>query len=71
MVDSRANNSMIYLPLDKLMSQAAANDAAVGSRSGPVQVPQSQPSPEVTQAMESVRQRDERSRDSSRDRESR
>ncbi|WP_026354377.1 FtsH protease activity modulator HflK [Massilia niastensis] len=71
MVDTRANNSMIYLPLDKLMAQVAAGDAAVGSKSGPVQVPQSTPPADVTQALDSVRQRDERSRDSSRDRESR
>lgn len=72
MVDTRNNNGMIYLPLDKLLAQSAVNDAAVGGKSGPVQVQQpQQPTPEVTQAMDSVRQRDERSRDSSRDRESR
>ena len=71
MVDSRANNNMLYLPLDKLMQQAAVNDAQVGSKSGPVQVPQSGQPAEVTQAMEAVRQRDERSRDTSRDRETR
>lgn len=70
MIDSRANNNMLYLPLDKLMQQVAANDASVGSKSGPVQVPQTTPA-EVTQAMDAVRQRDERSRDSSRDRETR
>lgn len=75
MVDSRANNHMLYLPLDKLMQQTAANDAQVGSRSGPVQL-QGQgnaagQAAEVTQAMEAARQRDERSRDSSRDRETR
>ncbi len=71
MVDSRANNNMLYLPLDKLMQQQAANDAQIGSKSGPVQLPQSGQPAEVTQAMEAVRQRDERSRDSSRDRETR
>jgi len=72
MVDTRNNNGMIYLPLDKLLAQSAANDAAVGSKSGPVQMQQpQQPTPEMTQAMDSARQRDERSRDSSRDRESR
>jgi len=75
MVDSRANNNMLYLPLDKLMQQQAANDAQIGSRSGPVQLQgqvnaSGQPA-EVSQAMEAVRQRDERSRDSSRDRETR
>ena len=53
------------------MAQSAVNDAAVGAKSGPVQMQQQQPTPEVTQAMDSARQRDERSRDSSRDRESR
>lgn len=71
MIDSRANNNMLYLPLDKLMQQVSANDAAIGSKSGPVQVPQQGAAADVTQAMEAVRQRDERSRDSSRDRETR
>ncbi len=71
MIDSRANNNMLYLPLDKLMQQVAANDAQVGSKSGPVQVPSTAQPAEVTQALEAVRQRDERSRDSSRDRETR
>ena len=71
MIDSRANNNMLYLPLDKLMQQQAANDAQIGSKSGPVQLPQSGQPAEVTQAMEAVRQRDERSRDTSRDRETR
>ncbi len=75
MIDSRAGNNMLYLPLDKLMQQVQANDAAVGGKSGPVQVqgggPSSAPTPEVTQAMDAVRERDSRSRDSSRDRETR
>jgi membrane protease subunit HflK len=61
-----------------LIAQVAANDAATGSaRSGPVQQQQNQqehattPSQEVLQTIEQVRQRDSRSRDSSRDRESR
>ena len=72
MVDSRAGNPMIYLPLDKLIGQGAGADG-VGSRSGPQQVPvpQSSAPADVMQAMDSVRQRDSRSRDSSRDRESR
>jgi membrane protease subunit HflK len=71
MIDSRAGNNMLYLPLDKLMQQVQANDAAIGGKSGPVQVPQSAPTAEVTQAMDAVRERDARSRDTSRDRESR
>jgi membrane protease subunit HflK len=75
MVDAKSGSNLLYLPLDKLIAQVAANDAATGSaRSGPVQVPQEQattPSQEVQQTIEQVRQRDSRSRDSSRDRESR
>ncbi|MFC4930879.1 FtsH protease activity modulator HflK [Massilia sp. GCM10023247] len=76
MVDTRSNSNLLYLPLDKLIAQVAANDAAVGSaRSGAVQVPQEQgaaaPSQEVNQNTEQARQRDSRSRDTSRDRESR
>ena len=75
MVDAKSGSNLLYLPLDKLIAQVAANDAATGSaRSGPVQVPQEQaatPSQEVTQTLEQVRQRDSRARDSSRDRESR
>ena len=73
MVDSRAGNPMIYLPLDKLLQQNAGHEA-VGSRSGPQQVPavpQSGAPADVMQAMDAVRNRDNRSRDSSRDRESR
>jgi membrane protease subunit HflK len=76
LIDSKANNNMLYLPLDKLIAQTAANDAAVGSKSGPVQVqqqPQAQQpqAPDVMQSMDAVRQRDVRSRDASRERESR
>jgi membrane protease subunit HflK len=75
MVDAKSGSNLLYLPLDKLIAQVAANDAATGSaRSGPVQVPQDQavtPSQEVQQTIDQVRQRDSRVRDSSRDRESR
>jgi membrane protease subunit HflK len=75
MVDAKSGSNMLYLPLDKLIAQVAANDAATGSaRSGPVQLPQEQattPAQEVQQTIEQVRQRDSRVRDSSRDRESR
>ncbi|THC46044.1 FtsH protease activity modulator HflK [Massilia sp. Mn16-1_5] len=76
MVDAKSGSNLLYLPLDKLIAQVAANDAATGTaRSGPVQAPQEQPaatpSQEVMQTIEQVRQRDSRSRDSSRDRESR
>lgn len=76
MVDAKSNNNMLYLPLDKLIAQSAANDAAVGSKSGPVQTPAqtatpAAPAQDVMQSMDSVRQRDARGRDSSRERESR
>jgi membrane protease subunit HflK len=77
MVDAKSGSNLLYLPLDKLIAQVAANDAAVGSaRSGAVQVPQdggaaATPTQEVMQTIEQVRQRDARNRDTSRDRESR
>jgi modulator of FtsH protease HflK len=74
MVDAKANSNLLYLPLDKLISQTAANDAAVGSRSGPVQMPAaptstSTPSPQDIMTTDTTRQRD--SRATGRDRESR
>ena len=68
MIDAKSNNSMLYLPLDKLISQTAANDAAVGAKSGPVQVPSAMPA-ELLPPVDQVRQRDNRSREASRDRE--
>ncbi|WP_426102506.1 FtsH protease activity modulator HflK [Massilia sp. TSP1-1-2] len=67
LVDAKANNNMLYLPLDKLIAQTAANDSAVGAKSGPVL---SAPLPsELAQPIDSVRQRDNRSRESTRERE--
>jgi modulator of FtsH protease HflK len=68
MVDAKSGNNLLYLPLDKLISQTAANDAAVGSKSGPVTAPVPA---DLLQPLEQARQRDNRSRESSRDRESR
>ncbi len=68
MVDTKANNSMIYLPLDKLIAQTAAEAAAA------TQQPSSAPSAEgALPAPEGVRLPEPRNRDSrsSRDRESR
>lgn len=88
LVDSKANNT-IYLPIDKMMEKTAANDAAIGSKSGPVPVPpqgQQAPQPQAQQqpqqqaaqpaeqaapVPESARQRDPRSRESQRERETR
>ncbi len=69
LVDAKAGSNLLYLPLDKLIAQTAANDAAIGSKSGPVVMPA--PAADPMQIVEQVRQRDSRSRESSRDRESR
>ncbi|MDQ1832505.1 FtsH protease activity modulator HflK [Massilia scottii] len=69
MVDAKSGSNLLYLPLDKLISQTAANDAAVGAKSGPVQAAPLPLPTEVLQPLEQVRQRDNRSRESSRDRE--
>jgi membrane protease subunit HflK len=69
MVDAKAGSNLLYLPLDKLVAQTAANDAAIGAKSGPVAMPA--PPPEVQQALDQVRQRDNRARESTRDREAR
>jgi membrane protease subunit HflK len=71
LVDAKSGSNLLYLPLDKLIAQTAANDAAVGSKSGPVQMAPATPPQEVMQTVEQVRQRDSRSRDNSRDRETR
>jgi membrane protease subunit HflK len=96
LVDTKNGNNTVYLPLDKLMTQSATNDAAIGSKSGPVQMAQPQtqaqpqaqqqqaqpqqqpqqqrqaaPAQDMQQTIESVRQRDPRSRESQRDRETR
>ena len=68
MVDAKANNNMLYLPLDKLISQTAINDAAVGAKSGPAQLTTPMPA-ELVPPMDAVRQRDNRSREATRDRE--
>lgn len=84
LVDSKANNT-IYLPLDKMMDKTAANDAAIGSKSGPVPVPPqaqqaqppsaqqqgAQPADQSSPPLESVRKMDPRSRESQRERETR
>ena len=68
LVDAKSGSNLLYLPLDKLIAQTAANDAAIGAKSGPVTMPSP---PDSMQVVEQVRQRDSRSRESSRDRESR
>jgi membrane protease subunit HflK len=68
LIDAKSGSNLLYLPLDKLIAQTAANDAAIGAKSGPVAVPVPA---EVVSPMDHVRQRDNRARESSRDRESR
>jgi len=70
MVDSKTGSNMIYLPLDKLIAQSAANDAAAKG-SVTVQTPVDvNPAPDPLQNLDSQRIHDARSRDS-RDREGR
>jgi membrane protease subunit HflK len=64
MVDTKSNNSMIYLPLDKLIAQTAA-EAAHGLPVAPVPV---EPAANLERSIDRNRDRDARS---SRDRESR
>jgi membrane protease subunit HflK len=86
MIDARTGTNQIYLPLDRLLAQSTANEAARGAGSGPVMVPpqqnpaqpaqqpQQQPAPaqpEASAGGESARTRDLRSRDTGRERESR
>jgi membrane protease subunit HflK len=72
MVDAKSSNNLLYLPLDKLIAQTAANDAA-SAKPGTALPPGAAPAIDPLQALESQRQRDTRSRESrdSRDRESR
>jgi membrane protease subunit HflK len=67
MVDAKSGSNLLYLPLDKLVAQAAATDASARpAATAPAATP-----PEVMQTIETVQQRSSRSRESSRDRESR
>ena len=67
MVDTKANNSMIYLPLDKLIAQTAAESAAALQQAPAPSTDSAPPSPEGARLSE-PRPRDSRS---SRDRETR
>ena len=72
MVDAKSGSNLLYLPLDKLIAQTAANDAAIGAKSGPVQMAPATPPPqEIMQTVEQSRQRESRSRETSREREGR
>jgi membrane protease subunit HflK len=51
MVDTKAGNNTIYLPLDRLLAQSTANEAARGANSGPMMAqPQSPGQPPQQQA---------------------
>jgi membrane protease subunit HflK len=76
MVDAKSGSNLLYLPLDKLIAQAAATDAqaaaarAAQAAGGAPAASTTLPS-ELMPSVEVNRQRDPRSRDTSRDRESR
>ncbi|MFT5642528.1 MAG: membrane protease subunit HflK [Janthinobacterium sp.] len=61
MIDAKSGSNLLYLPLDKLMAQTAAGDVKTSSTPPAAILP-----PEL---VESVRPRDSRSRETSRDRE--
>ena len=67
MIDAKSGSNLLYLPLDKLIAQTAASDAAIGAKPGPVQAPATPPQ-EIMQTVEQSRPRENRT---SRDRESR
>ena len=43
MIDAKTGTNQIYLPLDRLLAQSTANEAARGANSGPVMAPQQNP----------------------------
>jgi membrane protease subunit HflK len=50
MIDAKTGTNQIYLPLDRMLAQSTANEAAIGSRSGPMMAPpQQQPQPQTGQ----------------------
>jgi membrane protease subunit HflK len=72
MVDTRSGNNLLYLPLDKLIAQTAA-EAAAAKPASPQQGAASNSGADALQSLETQRQRDSRARDGrdSRDREAR
>jgi membrane protease subunit HflK len=74
MMDAKTGSNLLYLPLDKLIAQAAANDSAAAAARAAAKAPPpaaaSLPNDLIPQ-VEVSRQRDGRTRDSSRDREGR
>jgi membrane protease subunit HflK len=72
MIDAKGANNLLYLPLDKLLSQTGATEAA-GSKPNPVPGVTTGQASDPAPALEAQRQKDARSRDSrdARDREER
>jgi len=83
LLDAKSGNNVVYLPLDKMVAQAAAIENRAGTtttttttQSAP-NAPAATPAPvtnvpsDTMQTIETVRQRDPRSRDNGRDRETR
>ncbi len=71
MVDAKSGSNLLYLPLDKLIAQAAASDAAAAAAKAAVPSSTSVLPADLMPTVEMSRPRDGRSRESSRDRESR
>ncbi|MFA9218243.1 MAG: hypothetical protein ACEQSK_14225, partial [Sphingomonadaceae bacterium] len=75
MVDAKTGSNLLYLPLDKLIAQAAATDATAAAAKAAANNPQPPAAAalpvELMPQVEVSRQRDGRVRDSSRDREGR
>lgn len=42
LIDAKTGTNQLYLPLDRMLAQSTANEAAIGSRSGPMMAPQQQ-----------------------------
>jgi membrane protease subunit HflK len=78
MVDAKSGSNLLYLPLDKLIAQAAATDAAAAAARAAAAAPSQPAQPPAAAVLPSdllptveVRQRDSRSREGQRDREGR
>jgi membrane protease subunit HflK len=73
MLDAKSGSNLLYLPLDKIIAQTAANDASNKPNALPAPAAATNQTPESLQALDAQRQKDTRSRDSrdSRDREAR
>nr|WP_315391644.1 FtsH protease activity modulator HflK [uncultured Duganella sp.] len=71
MVDAKSGSNLLYLPLDKLIAQAAATDASAAAAKAATPPTTATLPSEVMPSVEVTRQRDSRSRESGRDREGR